>query len=253
MTETEDLYDLLGKDYLNSMYLNNIWTNYVDRNEKSAVVEIWDLNPGKNKDEAIVDLGMGPGRWSKFFISSGFKKVVGLDLSLQMVEAARKYVSNPKFEAVKGDMTSLPFVKNSFDKVFCFRAFKYVPNSEMAIREIKRVLKPKGTGVLEFSNKTLLNMVLKYISLAVVKLNPHIPIESRFRYFVKAKFYSKKEVFELINLNGLSVSSYRYFALLPSIPLASNFTWLWVKLDRVLFRILPKNLFSRSLIFLISK
>lgn len=253
MTETERLYNLLGKNYLLSMYTSNVWTRYVDNMEKRAVVKIWDMKPGQNKQESILDLGMGPGRWSKFFIALGFKKVVGLDISLGMVKAAGEYVSDPKFKAVKGDMESMPFAKDSFDKIFSFRAFKYVSSPRKVIGEIKRVLKPKGTGVLEFSNKSLSNMTLKYISLAVVKLNPHIRLESRFRYFAKARFYSKTEVFKLINSNGFHVKSYRYFALLPSIPLPPSFMWLWTKLDNVLFMVLPKQLFSRSLIFLISK
>jgi len=253
MTKTEDLYDLLGKDYLTDMFLGNAWTAYVDKSEKKAVAEIWKLHFEKNKNEIILDLGMGPGRWSKFFVSLGFNKVVGLDISSRMVEAAREYIADAKFKAVKGDMIKLPFNNDTFDKVFCFRAFKYVSSPSKAIGEIERVLKPKGSVVLELSNKSLSNRLLKFISSGLVKLGKNLPLESRLRYFAKTRFYSKDEVFKLIKSCGLRVISHRYFALLPSIPLPQNFTKLWIKLDGFLFNVLPRHLFSRSLIFLISK
>lgn len=251
--KTRKLYDFLGKKYLTNMYLDNAWTKHVDRSEKKAVDDIWSLEAIKNKSQIILDLGMGPGRWSKYFVSVGFKKVVGLDQSSRMVVAAREYVDSPRFKAVRADMEKLPFAKESFDKIFCFRAIKYVADRQKVIREVRRVLKPTGTAVLEFSNKSMQNRILKYISMIRIKLNPNLPLESRFRYFAGARFYTKAEVIKLIKLGGLRVISYRYFGLLPSVPLHQGFTWLWIKLDNVLFKILPKYLFSRSLMFLISK
>lgn len=49
---------------------------------------------------------------------------------------------------VEADLTSLPFVDNRFDYVICSHVLEHVPDDISALREILRVLKPRGAALL---------------------------------------------------------------------------------------------------------
>tara|TARA_B100000767_G_scaffold190787_1_gene178077 strand:- start:6427 stop:7179 length:753 start_codon:yes stop_codon:yes gene_type:complete len=50
---------------------------------------------------------------------------------------------------VKTDLCSLPFQDNTYDLVLCNHVLEHIPNDRKAMKEIHRVLKPKGTAVLQ--------------------------------------------------------------------------------------------------------
>src|SRR3989338_10184472 len=101
--------------YLQKMFLENAWTRYVDKMEKKAVVNLWLNNQNNLYNQNILDLGMGPGRWSKMFIEMGFRQVTGLDIEPKMVASAKKNIRNSNFNSVVTDMQKLPFKNNSFN------------------------------------------------------------------------------------------------------------------------------------------
>jgi len=77
--------------------------------------------------------------------------VVGVDLSGQMVEAARlraskKALSNVRFARMDAESLALPDA--SFDLALCALGLMYVPDPERAVREMRRVLRPGGRMVL---------------------------------------------------------------------------------------------------------
>jgi ubiquinone/menaquinone biosynthesis C-methylase UbiE len=76
--------------------------------------------------------------------------VTGLDISATFVEIARK---NAEAEGVpaefrKGNASEMSFEANSFDVLSCSAAFKNFSEPEKALREMHRVLRPGGTGVV---------------------------------------------------------------------------------------------------------
>jgi ubiquinone/menaquinone biosynthesis C-methylase UbiE len=59
----------------------------------------------------------------------------------------------------------LPFRENSFDSAMCLDAFGYFEKPALVVREIRRVLKPGGTMVINvekgvLSEKNMRNMLL---------------------------------------------------------------------------------------------
>ncbi|MBT2300878.1 methyltransferase domain-containing protein [Variovorax paradoxus] len=77
--------------------------------------------------------------------------VVGIDLSGQMVEAARLRASKKALSSVhfaRMDAESLALPDASFDLVLCALGLMYVPDPERAVREMRRVLRPGGRMVL---------------------------------------------------------------------------------------------------------
>ncbi len=100
-----------------------------------------------------LDLGCGPGWFGRKLRKAGFH-VTFLDISLNMLEAARKAVQEEyrpeKVEFVKSDMEDLSVLE---PERYSFATAQgdilgFCKNQKRAIRELKRVLKPGARAVL---------------------------------------------------------------------------------------------------------
>jgi ubiquinone/menaquinone biosynthesis C-methylase UbiE len=72
-------------------------------------------------------------------------KVIGIDLSEKLLELARTKatgLTNIEFEL--GDMLALRFSNENFDAVVCVFGIFFVPDMEMAVRELWRCVRPGG-------------------------------------------------------------------------------------------------------------
>ncbi|KKR11067.1 MAG: hypothetical protein A3D24_01920 [Candidatus Blackburnbacteria bacterium RIFCSPHIGHO2_02_FULL_39_13] len=252
-----NLYDKLGASYVFDMFASSRWNRYVDITEKNTVARIWNLGKCDCGHESILDLGMGPGRWSKFFLEFNFAQVVGLDISPVMVDVAKNNIRDKRFNTQTSDMQTIPFKKGSFQKVFCFRSFKYAKNSEKVISQIDRVISPGGTLLLEVSNNSFSNRFLKSLAWFVVRLKRNLPVESKWRYFDSASFFSPAEIRKLIFENSSLVIEYEEsLFVLPSIRISFVSEVLlpvFIYLDKTLAKILPPRYFARSWVFLLRK
>lgn len=50
---------------------------------------------------------------------------------------------------VKADIRQLPFDDNSFDVIFCNHVLEHIPEDILAMKELFRVLKPEGWGIIQ--------------------------------------------------------------------------------------------------------
>ena len=72
-------------------------------------------------------------------------KVTGVDLSEKLLELARKKAADlPNIDFELGDMLALGFLGESFDAVVCVFGIFFVPDMEMAVRELLRCVRPGG-------------------------------------------------------------------------------------------------------------
>ena len=94
--------------------------------------------PDKGK---VLDAGCGIGRDSKYLSEDGFD-VIAIDISESMLEEAKKR----EVKALKMDMNSLKFDKDSFDGIWCMASFSDIPKSDSkkVLKQFYKVLKPKG-------------------------------------------------------------------------------------------------------------
>jgi len=50
---------------------------------------------------------------------------------------------------IKADICNLPFKDNSFDFILCNHVLEHIPDDTKAMQELYRILKPKGTAILQ--------------------------------------------------------------------------------------------------------
>lgn len=96
----------------------------------------------------ILDLGCGTGTVLSLFLEKQPNvKAYGFDLSREMLNVAREKLGN-KVKLIEGDSEYLPYGDNYFDVVMCTESFHHYPNPLKVLKEIYRVLKPKGKFIL---------------------------------------------------------------------------------------------------------
>src|SRR3989344_6265758 len=108
---------------------------------------------GYVNDKVVLDIACGSGYGSKL-LSAKAKEVIGVDVSKESIEYARKnfHAKNVKFQL--GDATNLYFIKdNSLDAVISFETIEHIYKYENFLNEIKRVLKKRGTFIVSTPNK----------------------------------------------------------------------------------------------------
>ena len=101
------------------------------------------------KGETVLDLGSGAG--IDCFLAAdrvGEKgKVIGVDMTPEMIDRAMKNVLKSKYRNIKfllGEIENLPVADNSIDAVISNCVINLVPDKVKAFKEIFRVLKPGG-------------------------------------------------------------------------------------------------------------
>ena len=115
---------------------------------RSAETHAADLLPRLRPGMRVLDFGCGQGT-----ISVGLAKAVdpgelhGIDVEESQVAAATEAAKaggheNARFRV--GDVTDLPFENGWFDVVHCNAVLMHVPDTDSALGEIARVLKPGG-------------------------------------------------------------------------------------------------------------
>lgn len=106
----------------------------------------------------FLEVGCGMGTDTLFFEQKGFN-VTGVDLTPAHLELAEKlfnlYNATGIFE--EGNAECLPFSNNTFGCAYSFGVLHHTPDTEKAIREIYRVLMPRGRAVIMLYNRWSLN------------------------------------------------------------------------------------------------
>lgn len=153
-------YDLLN--HLLSMGIDKRW-----RKKAMQVV-------GAGNKDLVLDVACGTGDFSLEALKHGVKRVVGADISENMLAVAREKSKvkglTDRLDFQYGDSEDLSFSDNTFDAVTVAFGVRNFEHLEVGLTEMCRVLKVGGKVViLEFSTpesfpmKQLYNFYFKYI------------------------------------------------------------------------------------------
>ena len=115
--------------------------------ESELIYEL--LEPGSG--EEIIDVGCGTGVFTHDLLIRG-ARVIGLDISSQMLRYAVYRTAGYPFSRIQGDMLYLPFKDNSFDKSVSITALEFIADARTAVNELFRVTRPGGYVVVATLN-----------------------------------------------------------------------------------------------------
>jgi len=103
-----------------------------------------------NNDPMILDVATGTGRVPLIMARNAHFEghVVGLDLSRKMLDVAQQKIDELHFEdfitLINDNAQDMPFIDGAFDVVTCLEALEFMPDPEITLKEIIRVLRPGG-------------------------------------------------------------------------------------------------------------
>ncbi|MCK5233188.1 MAG: class I SAM-dependent methyltransferase [Candidatus Aenigmarchaeota archaeon] len=106
------------------------------------------------KNKKLLEVGCGMGADLLEFAKNG-AICTGIDLTPNHVSLAKELFKTYGFSAriTKCDAESLSFADNSFDHVYSHGVIHHTPNTEKALSEIHRVLKPGGKALIMVYHK----------------------------------------------------------------------------------------------------
>lgn len=104
------------------------------------------------ENEKILEMCCGTGGATIYISQKAGEttEIVGMDLSSGQLKNARKRTYNCKIQFIEGNVTQVPFLNNSFDKVFITHAIHEMPRDMRlkTLQEARRVLKDGGEAVV---------------------------------------------------------------------------------------------------------
>jgi SAM-dependent methyltransferase len=213
-------------DYEDSDYRTRFWEGqgreYEDAVERIAIQRLL-----PSSGELLMDLGAGYGRLADQY--DGYQRVVLFDYSRSQLEHARSQLGDGRFIYVAGDFYKLPFVAGLFDTINQVRVIHHAADAPAVFRQVRRVLRPVGTYLLEFANKQNLKAIGRYL-LRRQDWSPFDPMPIEFMElnfdFHPAWIREQLVASDLVPGETLTVSHFRVGLLKRRIPTR----WL-VKLD----------------------
>ena len=107
----------------------------------------------------ILEVGCGSGAFTTFVARAVGDKgeVFALDIQPEMLKQIENKLKRPEnsyiknIKLIEGDALNMPLEDNFFDLVYTITVFQEIPDKNKALKEMKRVLKPKGVlAITEF-------------------------------------------------------------------------------------------------------
>ncbi len=104
------------------------------------------------KGKTIIDLASGEGYGSEI-LSRVAQKVIGIDISIEAVNYAKKHYERGNLEFIEGDACNIPLEDNFADVFVSFETIEHHDKHHEMLSEIKRVLKPEGILIMSSPDK----------------------------------------------------------------------------------------------------
>jgi ubiquinone/menaquinone biosynthesis C-methylase UbiE len=122
------------------------------KSEKGFGLDVFDevLNAFASfENKLLLEVGVGSGRNAKPLLEKTRLRLVGLDLTKEMLNIARSKLAAYKqhSDLVLGDAEHLPFVAQAFDAILCMSTMHYFTDQEQILEDFAELLKKGGLFV----------------------------------------------------------------------------------------------------------
>ena len=159
----KNMFDSIAKQY-------DLMNNFISFGMHFLVKKNCVKNLEIKDNSKILDLCCGTGDFckiiKKYYPNSD---IYGADFSENMLNLAKS--KNSCISFIQCDATDLPFKNNYFDIVIVGFGLRNILNTEKAVEEIYRVLKPQGKFLhLDFGKKNIFSKVFDYCASIISKL-----------------------------------------------------------------------------------
>jgi len=127
----------------------NWLAHYADTRAKDFIMNVVDNIVKLDKSAKVLDVGCGPGKWTKIFAEKS-SSVTAIDISSKMIELARRRVQKERLKNVDFyvmNVSNLNLPGDTYDMVNCVTVLQHIFDEEewkRAVHEMVRVTKPGG-------------------------------------------------------------------------------------------------------------
>lgn len=158
MTTSDELPNIC--DYEGSNYRTDFWEgrgrDYEDRVERLAIRR---LLPKSGR--RLVEIGAAFGRLTNEYV--GYEQIILLDYSLSQLQYAQgQYGRDGRFIYVAANAYQMPLQTGVCDGATVIRVLHHMQDVPKIFAEIRRVLAPHSTFLLEYANKRHLKAMVRY-------------------------------------------------------------------------------------------
>jgi len=153
----------------------------------------------------MLELGAGAGRNTLRY--HGFEQVILLDYSsTQLQQAQARLGRSSRYIYVAADIYHLPFVAGVFDAATMIRTLHHMVEPQRALQQVRDVLQPSATFILEFANKQNIKAILRYL----LRRQDWNPFTLEAIEFIEMNFdFHPRTIFNWLKELGLHIQSKR--------------------------------------------
>jgi SAM-dependent methyltransferase len=105
------------------------------------------------RGRTVLDAGCGFGWGTAMLAEGGAERVCGVDSSEEALAEARERTADLTVELEQADLGALPFDDASFDLIVCLGALERAADRELALEELRRVLRPEGVLLISSARR----------------------------------------------------------------------------------------------------
>lgn len=149
----------------------------------------------------VLEIAPGPGFLAIELARDPRFRVTALDISRTFVEIARKNAAQAgvPVDIRLGNASDMPFAENSFDLLVCRAAFKNFSEPQTAIDEMRRVLRPGGTGVIiDLRRDVPMTEVKRHVDGMHLGAFSRVFTTQAFRFMLLKRAYTKPELEKML-------------------------------------------------------
>jgi ubiquinone/menaquinone biosynthesis C-methylase UbiE len=151
---------------------------------------------------SILEVAPGPGYLAIELAKLGKFEIIGLDISKDFVEIARRNAkeAGAEVEFWQGSVADIPFPDNIFDFIICTAAFKNFKEPFKALSQMYRVLRSGGAALIIDMNRNASDQQIEdYTKNMGEKGVDKLFMKLIFKYFLRNGAYTKDEFTNLIS------------------------------------------------------